>query len=92
LIKKESVRLYSRIFAQHQVSKEEFQQSFSFYRSHPELLKTIMDSIGVNKQTAEATLPAGTAPPPDTTLRPVKDSLSADTPEIKKDKRPLRID
>ena len=90
--KTESVKLYSRVFAQHHVSKEEFQESFSFYRSHPELLKTIMDSIGANKQTAEATLPAGTAPTPDTTLRPVKDSLSPDTPEIKKDKRPLRID
>ncbi|MBK6384791.1 MAG: DUF4296 domain-containing protein [Chitinophagaceae bacterium] len=41
----ESLKHYQRIFAIHNVSKEEFQYSFSYYRNHPVLFKAIMDSI-----------------------------------------------
>ena len=41
----ESLKYYQQIFALHKVSREEFQQSFSFYKSKPALLKEIMDSI-----------------------------------------------
>lgn len=41
----ESLKYYQQIFAIHKTSKEEFQHSFSFYKSHPVLLKAIMDSI-----------------------------------------------
>ncbi len=41
----ESLKYYQKIFAIHKISKEQFQQSFSFYRSQPVLLKAIMDSI-----------------------------------------------
>ncbi len=41
----ESIKLYRQIFDLHHVSKDEFQQSFAYYRSHPVLLKTIMDSL-----------------------------------------------
>ena len=41
----ESIKLYQQVFRIHQISKEEFQQSLSFYRSHPALLKVIMDSL-----------------------------------------------
>jgi len=41
----ESIKLYQQVFTIHKISKEEFQRSFSFYRSHPALLKVIMDSL-----------------------------------------------
>ncbi len=31
----ESLKYYQKIFAIHKVSKEEFQESFSFYQAHP---------------------------------------------------------
>lgn len=42
---KESIKLYQQIFAINKVSKEDFQRSFSYYKSHPLLLKVVMDSI-----------------------------------------------
>ncbi len=50
----ESLKYYQQIFAIHKTSKEEFQHSFSFYKSHPVLLKVMMDSI--------STPPSETAP------------------------------
>jgi Domain of unknown function (DUF4296) len=41
----ESLKYYQQIFAIHKTSKEEFQHSFSFYKSRPVLLKAMMDSI-----------------------------------------------
>ena len=45
--KTESIQLYQQVFTIHHISKEEFRHSFSFYRSHPALLKIIMDSLSV---------------------------------------------
>ena len=42
-----SINLYQQIFRIHHVSKEKFQQSFAFYRSHPDLLKIILDSLNL---------------------------------------------
>lgn len=41
----ESLKYYQQIFTIHKISKEEFQHSFSFYKSHPVLFKMILDSI-----------------------------------------------
>ena len=43
---KESQRFYQQVYSIHKVTKEEFRKSFEFYRSHPSLLKDLMDSIG----------------------------------------------
>ena len=40
-----SYLLYSTIFQIHEVSEEEFKRSFEFYRSRPELLKPVLDSL-----------------------------------------------
>ncbi|HUR66010.1 MAG TPA: DUF4296 domain-containing protein [Chitinophagaceae bacterium] len=42
----ESIKLYQQVFSIHKISREEFQRSFEFYRSHPSMLKNMMDSIG----------------------------------------------
>ncbi|MDZ4793667.1 MAG: DUF4296 domain-containing protein [Bacteroidota bacterium] len=44
----ESLQYYQQVFAIHKISKEEFQRSFSYYKSHPVLLKAVMDSISAS--------------------------------------------
>lgn len=41
----ESVKLYQQIFAIHQITGEQFQKSFAYYKEHPDQLRTIMDSL-----------------------------------------------
>ncbi|MBI5857519.1 MAG: DUF4296 domain-containing protein [Sphingobacteriales bacterium] len=41
----ESLRYFQRVFMIHHLTHGEFQKSFSYYRSHPELFKIIMDSL-----------------------------------------------
>ena len=41
----ESLKYYQQIFAIHKINKEQFQHSFSFYKSHPVLLKALMNSL-----------------------------------------------
>jgi hypothetical protein len=48
----ESIKLYGKVFALHEISKEQFKKSFSFYKSHPALFKAIMDSLSQPKKMA----------------------------------------
>ena len=41
----ESSRLYGQVFSIHHISKEQFGESFTFYKTHPALFKVIMDSL-----------------------------------------------
>jgi hypothetical protein len=42
----ESTKFYQQVFSIHKISKEDFQRSFTFYRSHPQMMKDLMDSVG----------------------------------------------
>ena len=48
----ESIRLYERVFRFHEVDRQTFDSSFNFYRTHPKLMKEILDSLQVHKQGA----------------------------------------
>ncbi|HMK25332.1 MAG TPA: DUF4296 domain-containing protein [Chitinophagaceae bacterium] len=48
----ESIKLYTRVFAIHHISKEQYERSFSFYKTHPALFKVIMDSLSTAKTEA----------------------------------------
>ena len=48
----ERTRLYSQVFAIHQISKEQYEKSFSYYKTHPALFKIIMDSLSHPKSEA----------------------------------------
>jgi len=41
----ERMKYYNRIFSLHQIDRENFQQSFTYYQQHPALFKMLMDSI-----------------------------------------------
>ena len=93
----ESLKYYQQIFSIHKVSKEDFQHSFSFYKSHPALLKEIMDSLSAPEKSAPAT-PVQTEPPV-TPAIPQKDSVSKDlrkglqdTAVRRKMKKPITVD
>ncbi len=44
-IDSESIKLYQQIFAIHQITGEQFQKSFTYYKEHPDQLRAIMDSL-----------------------------------------------
>jgi hypothetical protein len=46
--KGESIKLYQQIFRIHHITQEEFQQSFLYYRAHPDLLKVVLDSLNAH--------------------------------------------
>jgi hypothetical protein len=86
----ESIKLYQQVLVINGVTKEKFERSFTFYKSHPLLLKVIMDSI-VN---------AAPEPVVDTTRHdPIKDSLKTavdsaivkDTTRVLKKLKRLRL-
>ena len=37
--------LYQAVFTLHKTNKKEFEKSITFYESHPDLLKTVLDSM-----------------------------------------------
>ena len=43
--KKQGIELYSQILNLHKVTQEQFRESFQYYRSQPEELKILMDSL-----------------------------------------------
>jgi hypothetical protein len=45
----ERIKFYNKIFDIHQITKEQFSNSFSYYKTHPDLFKQIMDSLSQTK-------------------------------------------
>jgi hypothetical protein len=48
-IKKESFAITQKIFFIHHINRDKFEKSMVFYEKHPELLKTIFDSLNAVK-------------------------------------------
>ena len=57
---------YTRVFQLHKISRENFEESYSYYRAHPVLLKQVIDSLD-----AEALRRSNKAMG-DTSMRPLK--------------------
>ncbi len=62
----EHINLYRQVLAKHAISRDVFQQSFTYYKNHPGLLKVIMDSISHQPQVTSQ-------PPP---VTPVTDEVA----------------
>ena len=41
----ESTKLYEQIFTIHEITRDKYQSSLAYYRKHPGMLKTIVDSL-----------------------------------------------
>ncbi|MEO7312499.1 MAG: DUF4296 domain-containing protein [Chitinophagaceae bacterium] len=46
-VKQETLRLYSKVFALHKISGDDFGRSYKYYREHPAMEKLLLDSIQV---------------------------------------------
>lgn len=60
----ETIKLYTQIFQIHHTTKEEFEKSYQFYLSRPDILKIIFDSLAVqgNRRMKEIYQPAAGTP------------------------------
>jgi hypothetical protein len=92
----ESLKYYDQIFAIHEISQEQFQESFTFYKEHPDLMKVIMDSMSrapvVPPTQVIDPAPAVVAPIaiPDGIQQP-QDPSRRDTPTRKEKKKGLPV-
>ena len=84
----ESIKMYQQVFAIHAISKEKFQESFSWYKSHPSQLAVIMDSLNNRKGSA----PTPLVIPADTLNRPGTISPLPDTGRKDRRRNPQRPD
>lgn len=54
--KEETIRYYEEVFKLHKTDKAAFQKSFSFYETHPSLMKQLLDSLNVKGTAANKDL------------------------------------
>ena len=47
-VKAETMKLYDEIFQIHHVSRETFRKSYQYYISHPEIMKTMLDTLAAH--------------------------------------------
>ncbi len=48
----EAAKLRLSVFASHKISREDFDRSYAYYKSHPEILQPMLDSM-INKYTRD---------------------------------------
>src|SRR5882757_1147900 len=66
-VKTETQKLYQEVFRLHQISREEFRKSFQYYQEHPDLTRSVFDSLlarGNRLRTESYSRPALTPKPP----------------------------
>lgn len=51
--KKQGIELYSQILKLHKVSQDQFRESFLYYRSQPDELKVLMDSLSHHSDSSQ---------------------------------------
>ena len=71
-VKMETLKLYEEVFRMHKVSRDEFRKSFQFYQDHPDITRTMFDSLVAkgNRMRAESYTPSQTAAPSAPAIRP----------------------
>jgi hypothetical protein len=53
----ESIPLYEKIFSMHRIHKEQLRKSLAYYRDHPKLFKTVIDSLNIKEPAEPARRP-----------------------------------
>lgn len=67
----EMAKLQQQIFATHKTTREEFYKSYDFYKTHPEIIQPMLDSM-INKYTRDKYVNTK-----GTSQKPVTDSIKA---------------
>ncbi|MEI2754893.1 MAG: DUF4296 domain-containing protein [Chitinophagaceae bacterium] len=80
-LNKDSIRIayYSDIFSIYNISKEAFQKNFNYYKTNPQQMKIVMDSISISGAPTQIVSPLDIADTIQNTGKPVKPAISADT-------------
>ena len=80
-LNKDSSRIasYSEVFSIHNISKETFQKSFEYYKTHPQQLKTVMDSISVAAAPTQIVSPIDFSDTVQAAEKPIKPAIRADS-------------
>ncbi len=76
-LEQQTIKLYSKVFALHKISSEEFGRSYNYYKKHPAMEKVLLDSLQVygnkmretNYQRPRLELPMLPPAPADTTIK-----------------------
>ena len=79
--KTESIILYEQIFNMHSTTREAFKKSLAFYEEHPDLLKTITDSLRADERKAQEQQNLTVKARPDSTIRKRPDSTIRKRPD-----------
>ncbi len=45
----ENIRLTRKVFLIHNITEEQYEKSYSYYTHHPDMMRTILDSLNVEK-------------------------------------------
>ena len=73
----ENVKLQQQVFTVHKISRDEFYKSYEFYKSHPDLMQTMLDSL-INKATRDKFIITQAKQLKDTlTAKKIPDTLTA---------------
>jgi hypothetical protein len=84
-VKTETQKLYQEVFRLHQITREDFRKSFQYYQEHPDLTRSVFDSLlarGNRLRTESYSRPALTPKPPVTA--PVNPPAATPTPGLSK--------
>ena len=73
-VKEERIRLYEDVFRIHHISKEEFEKSYKFYLSRPDISKVMFDSLAAfaNRKRADVYSHPPSAPTLNPSITPKK--------------------
>jgi hypothetical protein len=55
----ESIRLTKKVFLLHNITQQQFEKSYSYYTAHPDIMRTIFDSLN-NQQSRKIYAPTDT--------------------------------
>jgi len=71
-VKMETLKLYEEVFRLHKVTREEFRKSFQFYQDHPDITRTMFDSLIArgNRMRSESYTHSSAPVPPVPAIKP----------------------
>src|SRR5437879_1949166 len=48
-LKAKNIELYKQVFRAHNITRSDFELSYSFYQKHPEIMRVLMDSMNAQR-------------------------------------------
>lgn len=63
-----SVAVYEEVLRVHKISRGQFDESFAWYRAHPDQMKRLLDTLAKRPYTGDSTAVKGTSPGKDSLL------------------------